>query len=53
MPREADFLGVEFRKLRKERRRQLLCDVAVHFVSLAPWFLGRVDVEACAGAKVP
>lgn len=52
VPRDGDVGSVELVKGGKERLGQLLRDVRVHFVVLGPRFLGRVDVEAGAGAKV-
>lgn len=51
--RDADTGRVELREVVKDRLGQLLRDIAVHLVSLVVGGLGRVDVEARAGAKVP
>ncbi len=46
-------LPVELGELREQCGWQLVADVAVHVVALAPGRLGGVDVEAGARAKVP
>lgn len=51
--RDADTGRVKLLEGSKDRLGQLLGDIAVHLVSLVVRGLSRVDVEACAGTKVP
>lgn len=51
--RDAHAAGVELREGGKDCLGQLLGDVSVHVVTIVVGGLGRVDVEAGPGAKVP
>ena len=53
MPHDADALGVQLCELRVQGSGQFGRDVAVHFVVRGIRWLGRVEVEAGAGAEVP
>lgn len=52
MPRNADPARIQLFKLREQRLRQLLCDIAVHLIPLAPRLPCRIDVEARTGPEV-
>lgn len=46
-------LLIQLGKLCEERIRELVADVAIHSVPLAPGLLGSVDIEPRPGAKIP
>lgn len=52
VPKDTNPRPIDLLESVKDRLGELLRDVAVHFVALGPRFLGRVDVEAGAGAEV-
>lgn len=52
VPEDTDPRCVDLLEGVGDRRGELGGDVAVHVVALGPGFLGRVDVEAGAGAEV-
>lgn len=52
MTRNTHPLTIQLRERGKYRSGQFLCDVRVHVVSVVVGRLGRVDIEARAGAEV-